>query len=393
MSRVKIAIVSGSRAEFGQLLPLLKKIKDDDYFELHFIVTGSHLAQGSGNTISEIENYPIKVTKCIPIPSIEDNTRRGVAKQIGEVINAFSDYFLQSRPDLLVAIGDRYEIFAVGIAANNLLIPIVHICGGSTTSGAIDEVYRHSLTKMAKYHFVTCDEYRKRVIQLGEQPQNVFNVGSLAIENCLKMDIATENELREYVGLKKDEKYCVVTFHSVTLEKNTSDSEIKELISAMDSFKDYSYIITLSNTDNGGNRINAIWKEAAKSRSNYYIVPSLGMRRYLTALKHSEMMIGNSSSGTTEGPAMHIPTIDIGDRQKGRFFAKSLVHCEPDKNSIVEAIKTANSKPFREMLKTVTNPFGDGNTSNKMVEILKTITKENIELKKDFYDVNFEVTK
>ena len=393
MSRVKIAIVSGSRAEFGQLLPLLIKLEDDDYFDLQFIVTGSHLSPSRGNTISEIENYPIKISKCIPIPSIDDNTQRGIAKQISEVINAFSDYFLQSKPDLMLVIGDRYEIFAVGITANILLIPIIHICGGSTTSGAIDETYRHSLSKMAKYHFVTCDEYRKRVIQLGEQPQNVFNVGSLAIENCLKMTIATEDELRNCIGLKKDEKYCVVTFHPVTLEKDASDNEMNELISALDSFKDYSYIITLSNTDSGGNRINELWIEAAKSRSNYYVVPSLGIRRYLTALKYSEMMIGNSSSGTTEGPAMHIPTIDIGDRQKGRLFAKSLIHCEPEKNSIVEAIEKANSKQFREMLKTVSNPFGAGDTSTKIVKILKKITQKDIELKKDFYDVNFEVTR
>ncbi len=393
MSRVKISVVSGNRAEFGQLLPLLLKLETDDFFDLDFVVTGSHLVEANGNTISEISSYSIKITKCISIKGIEDNSRIGIARQISNVIVDFTEYYEKNRPDILVVIGDRYEMFAVGIAASNLLIPIVHICGGSTTSGAIDEVYRHSLTKMSLYHFVTCDVYRKRVIQLGEHPSRVFNVGSLAIENCLKMELITEEELRSFVGMPPTGKYCVVTFHPVTLEKDASEREVKELIEAMDNFSEYSYIITLANSDSGGNLINEIWKRAASERKNFYVVPSLGMKRYLTALKYSEMMIGNSSSGTTEGPAMHIPTIDIGDRQKGRFFPKSLIHCEPEKESIVDAMKQANSYEFKKMTEKAENPFGDGNTSQKMIDLLKRITSGKINIKKDFYDVSFEVEK
>ncbi len=391
MSPVKVCVVSGSRAEFGQLLPLLLKLNEDAYFELHFVVTGSHLSDLNGNTVSEIAQYPIPVSEYIPIAGMRDNTRKGIACQMAEVVEKFADYFSKNRPDLFIAIGDRYEMFGVGIAAGALLIPIVHICGGSTTSGAIDEVYRHSLTKMSQYHFTTCDVYRKRVIQLGENPEKVFNVGSLAIENCLKMELISEAEVKEFVGMPFGCRYCVVTFHPVSLEKEVSEKEVRELISAMDTFSKYSYIITLSNTDSGGNRINEMWREAAKCRENFYVVPSLGMKRYLSALKYAEMMIGNSSSGTTEGPAMHIPTIDIGDRQKGRFFAKSIVHCEPRKTEIVRAMQTANTEEFRKMLADVKNPFGEGHTSQKMIEILKQVTAREIEVKKDFFDVNFEV--
>lgn len=391
MHRTKISVISGSRAEFGQLLPLLSRIQSEKEFELDFVVTGSHLSNISGKTIQEIHSTEIKVSKCIEIDSITNNTKKGVALQISEVIRKFTDYFEETSPDLLVVIGDRYEMFGVGVAANTLLIPIVHICGGSTTSGASDEFYRHALTKMSMYHFTTCDEYRKRVIQLGEDPKRVFNVGSLAIENCLKMEIASEEELREYVGLNKEEKYCVVTFHPVTLENDTAAKEVHELIEAMQYFKEYAYVITLANADAGGNDINQIWKKTAENNPQFHVVSSLGMRRYLTALKYSEMMIGNSSSGTTEGPAMHIPTIDIGDRQKGRFFADSIIHCDIVKESIIDAIEKANTQDFRDMVREVDNPFGDGNTSLRMIEILKKISENHIDLKKDFYDVEFEV--
>lgn len=182
MHRVKICVVTGSRAEFGQLLPLLKKLEQDSYFNLDFVVTGSHLAPENGNTIEEIRASRINISECIPIKYLDDNSREGIARQISDVILSFSHYFSEHRPDMLIVIGDRYEMFGVAIAASTLLIPITHICGGSTTSGAIDEVYRHSITKMSALHFTTCDAYRKRVIQLGENPHSVYNVGSLAIE-------------------------------------------------------------------------------------------------------------------------------------------------------------------------------------------------------------------
>ena len=390
MSGVKVCVVTGSRAEFGQLMPLLIKLIDDSFFDLDFVVTGSHLSAASGNTIKEIENARIPISAQIPIEGISDNTREGVAFQISEVINKFAEYFTDHRPDLLIAIGDRYEMFGVGIAASTLLIPICHICGGSTTSGAIDEVYRHSLTKMSSIHFTTCEAYRKRVIQLGENPTTVYNVGSLAIENCLKVELLPKEALMEQIGMCPDKPYCVVTFHPVTLEQESSEKELYELIKAFDANPEYQYLITLSNVDSGGERINAIWKEEGNKRSNFFVVSSLGMKRYLTALKYSEMMIGNSSSGTTEGPAMKIPVIDIGDRQKGRVFSDCAIHCEPVANDINRGMKKAGTDRFKEIARNVINPFGDGTTSEKMIYILKRELSKNISVKKDFYDVRFE---
>lgn len=391
MSGIKICAVSGSRAEFGQLLPLLKKLEKDPYFDLDFVVTGAHLQGDSDDTIKEIEQSGIPVSAKLPIPGINDNSRRGVAYHIGDTVKIFADYFSEHRPEMLIAIGDRYEMFAVGIAASSLLIPICHICGGSTTSGAIDEVYRHSLTKMSSVHFTTCDTYRNRVIQLGENPSAVYNVGSLAIENCLKVELLSKEELMYQLGMDSSRPYCVVTFHPVTLEKTASETELMEIIKAFDSNPQYQYLITLSNVDSGGERINQLWQEAGKQRDNFFVVSSLGMKRYLTALKYSEMMIGNSSSGTTEGPAMKIPVINIGDRQKGRVFSDCTIHCEPVSYEIEGAMRKAATEEFKEIASNVVNPFGDGTTSDQMVSILKKVLSEGIDVKKDFYDVKFGV--
>ena len=391
MSGVKVCVVTGSRAEFGQLLPLLKRIADDSFFSLDLVVTGAHLSDTSGNTIKEIENSGICITAKIPIDGMVDNPRKGIAFQIGEVIRKFAEYFSNNRPELLIAIGDRYEMFGVGIAASTLLIPICHICGGSTTSGAIDEVYRHSLTKMSSFHFTTCDVYRNRVIQLGENPKTVYNVGSLAIENCLNVELLPKEELMIQLGMSSDKPYCVVTFHPVTLENEESEHELNELIEAFDASPQYQYLITLSNTDSGGERINQIWKREGSRRDNFFVVSSLGMKRYLSALKYSKMMIGNSSSGTTEGPAMKIPVINIGDRQKGRVFSECAIQCGPNCKSIVDAMQRASTLEFQEIARKVINPFGDGTTSAKMVEILKKWLLEGISVKKDFFDVQFEV--
>ena len=391
MPGVKICVVSGSRAEFGQLLPLLLKLNKDPFFKLNFVVTGSHLSANNGSTITEIQEYPVDIAACIPIKSITDNSRKGIAVQISEVIAAFADYFDKNRPDMLIVIGDRYEMYGVAVAASTFIIPMAHICGGSVTSGAIDEVYRHSITKMSILHFTTCDVYRKRVIQLGENPKSVYNVGSLAIENCLNIELLTENELRDQLGMPMEKPYCVVTFHPATIEKDDFEKELYELIHAFDQFPQYLYLITLSNTDSGGDKMNRVWKEEGAKRSNFFVVSSLGMKRYLTALKYSQMMIGNSSSGTTEGPAMKIPIVDIGNRQKGRVFAESLLHCEPIEKEIVEAMEKAASTGFRAIAKRAENPFGNGSTSEQMVSILKKVLSTPIEMKKEFYDVNFEV--
>jgi len=384
MPELRVCVVTGSRAEFGQLLPLLRALDSDDFFAMDLVVTGSHLSTSS---IDEIEASGLTVSARIPIKGIVDNSRHGIALQISELIVSFADYFEKKRPDLFIAIGDRYEMFAAGVAASTLLIPICHICGGSTTSGAIDEVYRHSLTKMSSLHFTTCDVYRNRVIQLGENPSTVYNVGSLAIENCLKVDLVGKKELLGQLGMDTSRPYCVVTFHPVTLEKDSSEWELMELIEAFDSHPQYQYLITLSNVDSGGDEINEVWKREGSKRENFFVVSSLGMKRYLSALKYADMMIGNSSSGTTEGPAMKIPVIDIGDRQKGRVFSDCLIHCEPQRDDIKKAMDKAATTEFRKISQKVVNPFGDGTTSTRMVQILKEVADEGLSVKKDFYDI------
>lgn len=386
MSGVNVSVVTGSRAEFGQLLPLLQKLRDDDFFNLSLIVTGSHLLPSAGYTVKEIENSGIPVTAKIEIESAMDNSRKGIALQISEVIRKFALYFSEHRPDLLILVGDRYEMFGAGAAAYTMLIPVCHIAGGSTTSGALDEAYRHSLTKMSSLHFTTCETYRKRVIQLGENPSSVYNVGSLAIENCLNVNLLGKEELLSGLGMDPGRPYCLVTFHPATLEEDSSDRELHELIRALDD-NDYQYLITLSNTDAGGDRINRIWREEGEKRKNFFVFPSLGMKRYLSALKYSEMMIGNSSSGTTEGPAMKKPVVDIGDRQKGRIFPESAIHCRPYEKDIDRAIKTASTEEVKEKARKAPNPFGDGRTSERMVEILKDELKKGISPEKDFYDI------
>ena len=391
MSGVKICVVTGSRAEFGQLTPLLQKLHRDSFFDLDLVVTGSHLSEESGKTVEEIEASGIPIKAQLPLFSLSDNSQLGIAKQISEVIGIFAQYLADNRPEMLIIIGDRYEMFGVGIAASTLLIPICHICGGSTTSGAIDEVYRHSLTKMSSIHFTTCDTYRKRVIQLGENPSTVYNVGSLAIENCLKVKTLAKEELLNQLGMDCNIPYCVVTFHPVTLEQEDSELEVKELIKAFDACPQYQYLITMSNVDSGGNRINQIWLQEGQIRENFFVVSSLGMKRYLTALKYAEMMIGNSSSGTTEGPAMKIPVIDIGDRQRGRIFSECALHCDPNHQSILKAMQQVSTQEFKKNVREVINPFGDGTTSEKMVSILKKNLSKKVGVKKDFYDIQFEV--
>lgn len=389
MHRVKVCVVTGSRAEFGYLLPLLNRLKSDDFFDLRLVVTGSHLSTNHGYTVKEIEESGIAIDERIPVEGINDNSRSGIAFQISNIVKAFTNYFSKNYPDLLIAIADRYEIFAVGIAASSLLIPICHISGGSTTSGAIDEVYRHSLTKMSAIHFPTCEEYRRRVIQLGEKPEHVYNVGSLAIENCQKAELMTRTELLNNLNMDIERPYCVVTYHPSTLEASEPQNSVYELIKAFDNNSQYQYLITLSNADSGGEAINCIWKEVRDKRKNYYVFSSLGMKRYLSALKYAEMMIGNSSSGTTEGPAMRIPVINIGDRQKGRVFPESALHCEAKAKKIDRCIKIAGSKDYKDIVKNSKNPFGNGETSRMMIDILKKELQVGINVKKDFYDVKF----
>lgn len=388
-----VCAVTGSRAEFGLLRPLLGKLAAREEIDFRLVVTGSHLSGGFGDTEGEIADSGLPIHAKIPLP-LEGDSKRDMAKATGAALAAFADYFAANRPELLVVLGDRYEIFAAAAAAALQGIPIAHICGGETTEGAVDEFLRHSITKMSYLHFTECETYRRRVIQLGEAPERVFNYGSLGVENVLDMPLMTVAELRESVDLPLEEgRYAVVTFHPVTMEDDTSEKQVRELIRAMDDFPEMQYIVTLSNADAGGRAVNQIWQQEAPRHKGWVVVPSLGAKRYVNALRHAAMMLGNSSSGIMEGPVSHIPTVNIGDRQKGRVMAKSVICCQPEWGAIRAAMERALSEGFRAVAQQAACPFGEGGASGKIASAIMRFleTPRGQDIKKGFYDIDFEV--
>jgi GDP/UDP-N,N'-diacetylbacillosamine 2-epimerase (hydrolysing) len=384
----KVCLVTSSRADYGILKPLIYKMYNNADISFFFVVTGMHLCSEFGYTYHEIENDGFKIHKKIDIQLASDNPA-GMSKTMGMALICFAEYFEEYKLDLLVVLGDRYEIAAVCCAAVNQHIPIVHLHGGELTEGAIDDRYRHAITKMSSLHFVASEAYRKRVIQLGENPQTVFNVGAIGVENIKNVSLLSIEELEKSLnfGLQGC-SYCVVTFHPATLEENTGAKQMRELMDALDEFPEMHFIITKSNSDAGGREINRLWGEYGATRNNCLVVSSLGVRRYLSALRYASMMIGNSSSGIIEGPASKIPTINIGDRQKGRIMAESVICCETEKDAIVQAIKKALTPQFQKLSKEVVSPYGDGNTSSKIMEILREQLEDNkIKIKKEFFDL------
>lgn len=384
-----VCVITGTRAEFGLLLPLLKKLNTSDFFILQLVVTGSHLLDSFGNTQDDIVASGIPIYAKIPIP-MDGDTKYDMAMCVGATVQKFAEYFEKNKPDILVVLGDRYEIFAACSAAALMGIRIAHIHGGETTEGAVDEFLRHSISKMSFFHFTACEEYRRRVIQLGESPDRVFNVGALGVENVMNFPIMSLNELSDDLDFNLNCDYAVVTFHPVTLESGTSEDQLREMIKAMDSFEDMKYVITKANADAGGRKINEVWDIEARKHPNWKVVYSLGVKRYLGVLKGAKMMLGNSSSGILEAPAVHIPTVNIGDRQKGRMMADSIICCEPTTKGIKRAMEMALSTDFTEAVSKVGCPFGDGDTSNRIIRILEnSLQNDHTNIKKKFYDIDF----
>lgn len=390
----KVCTVTGSRAEFGLLTPLIKIIETDENIEHQLVVTGSHLNDAFGSTVNEIEESGLHIHAKIALP-INGDDKCDTAKATGTAISLFADFFDKNRPALVIVLGDRFEIFAVATACAILGIPIAHLYGGETTEGAIDEFFRHSITKMSVLHLVSCETYRRRVIQLGEAPERVFNVGALGIENIFNLPMMTVEELGQSLNFDlTSSRFCVVTFHSVTMEEGTEKEQIVELIAALNEFPEMKFIITKANADAGGRVINRIWESETKKHNNWILVSSLGSKRYLSALKNAEMMIGNSSSGIIEGPSAHIPTINIGDRQKSRVRADSIIDCRPNKKDIVAAMKKAMTPEFKRITRDTVSPFGDGNTSSKIHSAITDYLKTGIKgVEKSFYDIEFETEK
>ncbi len=384
----KICIVTGTRAEYGLLYWLMKEIEADKDLELQIIVTGMHLSPEFGLTYKEIEKE-FKIDKKIEM-LLSSDTSVGISKSMGLAQISFAEAYEELKPDIIIVLGDRYEIFSAVSAAMIARLPIAHLHGGETTEGAFDEAIRHSITKMSHLHFTATKEYKNRVIQLGEHPDRVFNVGGMGIENIKRLKLLTKEEFEESIDFKLNEKNILVTFHPVTLENSTAKEQFGELLYAIDKLKNTNIIFTKANSDTDGRVINKMIDEYITKNSNKSAgFTSLGQLRYLSALQFIDAMVGNSSSGLAEAPSFKIGTINIGDRQKGRLKADSVIDCEPLQESIYQAFEKLYTQKFQESLKTVINPYGDGMASASIVQEIKKADLDSI-LKKSFYNIKLE---
>ena len=385
-----ITVLTATRAEYGLLRTLILKLREESEFCVKVVVTGAHLSPEFGCTYHEIEQDGIEIDKKIEI-LLSSDSPAGISKSMGLAIIGFAEYFDEHPTDALLVLGDRYETLAVCCAAMNARIPIIHLYGGETTEGAVDEAIRHAITKMSYLHLTSTEQYRKRVIQLGESPDRVFTVGALGIENAMHIKLLSRQELGENLGFDLTTPYAVMTFHPVTLEFDQASKQFTEVLEAMNQFPDMRFIFTKANADANGRIINAMIDQYAAEHDNVFAIDSLGMRRYLSAVSHCEMVIGNSSSGLVEVPSFHVPTVNIGDRQKGRLQAESVLNCEPQCSAIVEAMEKARSTSFRQELQMISNPYGDGNTTDKIIAaIIDQFDCKKVDLKKTFYDIDFE---
>ena len=384
----KICVVTSTRAEYGLLYWLLKEIEADSELKLQFIVTGMHLSPEFGLTYKEIEKE-FKIDKKIEILS-SSHTSLDICAEMARVYEKFAPALAELKPDILVLLGDRYEIFGVAGAASIMQIPMAHIHGGETTQGAFDEAFRHSITKMSHIHFAATNEYANRIIQLGEEPSRVFNVGGPGIENIKKLNLLNKDEFEKSIKFKLAKKNILITFHPVTLENSSAREQFSEILKALDGLEDTNFIFTKANSDTDGDVINKMIDEYVSENSQKAVAfASLGQLRYLSAIKFVDIVLGNSSSGLLEVPSFKKATINIGDRQKGRARASSVIDVMPAKEEILAAIKRAYSKEFEQTLKDTINPYDGGNPSKKMVKILKEIKLDGI-LKKKFYDIGLK---
>jgi len=382
----KICIVTGTRAEYGLLYWLMKSIQDDLNLELQIIVTGMHLSPEFGLTYQEIEKDGFMINKKVEM-LVSADTSSSISKSTGLGLIGFADAYVDLRPDIIVVLGDRYELLAASTAALFARIPIAHIGGGETTEGAFDEAIRHSITKMAWWHFVAMKEYEKRVIQLGEDPKRVWNVGGQGVDAISKAKLLSKKELMKKTGIKFGEKNLLITYHPVTLEKQTSKKYFQTILSVLNDLKDVYLIFTMPNADSDGRIIMQMIDEFVSNHNERSIAfTSMGQLNYLSTMQFVDGVIGNSSSGLAEAPTFKIGTINIGDRQKGRLKAKSVIDCKPTKKSMRSAINMLYSKDFQDILPMVNSPYGEGNSTEKIMEVLKNadIPKET---KKIFYNI------
>ncbi|MCM8761206.1 MAG: UDP-N-acetylglucosamine 2-epimerase [Candidatus Omnitrophica bacterium] len=384
----KIAVVTGSRAEYGHLYWIIKSINEDPGLSLLLIVTGMHLSSDFGSTVNQIIKDGFPIAAKVNILSSSD-TEGAIAKAMGMGIIKFARIYEKIKPDIIVLLGDRFEILSAAAAAMPFRIPIAHIHGGESTEGLIDELIRHAITKMSHVHFASNRQYRSRIIQMGENPANVFCFGAPGLDNVRKLKLLGRKELEEVLNIPPEKKIGVVTYHPVTLEERTASHQMEELLRSLNSFDGLYWVFTSPNTDTGwttiAERIRAFTKRFPESSGQFI---SLGQVKYLSLLKHASVMVGNSSSGLIEAPSFKLPVVNIGDRQKGRIRASNVIDvsvCE--EKAITRAIKIALSPDFIRSLRYLRNPYGQGSASTYIVDRLKRIELGEYLIKKRFYDI------
>ncbi len=378
-------MVTGTRAEYGLLRKLIKILDESKNIQLQLIVTGSHLSRKFGQTIKEVEGDGIKIDSKIDINLVSD-TPKGISESTSRGLSGFANEFELLNPDMVVVLGDRFEILSAVIAAMFSRIPIAHIHGGELTEGAVDDAIRHSITKFSHLHFVGNEEYSRRVIQLGERPERVFNVGGLGVDAINDLKLIPKNELEKDLNIKFLQKNLLITFHPVTLEEKSSSRQISELLDALSNLQDTALIFTMPNADSDSRIIFEKIEDYVSSNKNAYVFTSLGQLRYLSCVAQVDAVVGNSSSGLHEVPTFKKATINIGDRQKGRIQSKSVINCKPISSNIQKAIEDSYTLEFKKHLKTAKNPYGDGGAAERIAKTISNVDLSSL-IHKEFYDL------
>jgi GDP/UDP-N,N'-diacetylbacillosamine 2-epimerase (hydrolysing) len=384
--RRKICVVTGSRAEYGLLYWLMKGIQSDPGLQLQVVATGMHLAPAFGLTYKEIAKDGFQIDRKVEM-LLSSDTPAGIAASMGLGLIGFGESLRELQPDMMLVLGDRFELLPAVAAALVSRIPVAHLHGGEATEGAFDEGIRHAITKMSHLHFVAAEEYRRRVIQLGEHPDRVFLVGGLGIDNVKKLALLDRDSLEAALGFELGRRNLLVTFHPVTLETDAPGRQLAELLAALEMLEDTHLIFTMPNADNDNRALFEMVERFVANHANARVYTSLGRLRYLSCIKHVDGVVGNSSSGLVEAPSFGKGTINIGDRQRGRLKADSVIDCIPDRRSIAAALDRLYSPAFQATLKAVRNPYGEGGASEKILKVIRDYPLESI-LKKSFYDLS-----
>lgn len=384
----KICVVTGGRADFWLLKGLMKAIESSHLLTLKLIATGAHLSPEFGSTYKLIESEGFKIDHKIEM-LVSSDSDTGVVKSIGLGLIGFADALEKIKPDYLLVLGDRFEMLAASISALIQRIPIIHLHGGEKTEGAYDESIRHSISKMANYHFVAAAEYRKRLLQMGEKPNRVFNVGALGLDSIKDIKVRSKDFLERELKIKFNNKNLLITYHPETLNPSDIESTFCQILIALNELKNTTLIFTLPNADNGSRAIIDLINNFVENNNNAWVFSALGQEKYFSLMTHVDGVIGNSSSGIIEAPSFSVGTINIGNRQKGRICASSIINCRANYDDFIHAINTLYSNSFQQKLLSVINPYYSGGAVESIVKILESEDMSN-DVHKQFLDLNFE---